>query len=115
MYSTVVLILHDQRHFEEVVAAWHDAGAPAVTIVDAKGTRDPRERARREELPLLPSIRDLLQSDDAPRRMVLALVRDEAVDALVAATERVLGDLSKEGNGLLFVLPVSRVVGLRER
>lgn len=114
MYSTAVLILHDQRHFEELVAAWHDAGVPAVTIVDAKGTRDPRESARREELPLLPSIRDLLQSDDAPRRMVVALVRDEAVAALVAATERVLGDLSEEGNGLLFVLPVSRVVGLRE-
>lgn len=114
MYSNVVLILHDQRRFEEVIAAWHDAGAPAVTIIDAMGTRDPREQARRDDLPMLPSIRDLLRSEDAPRRMVFALVRNEAVDVLVAATEQVLGDLSKEGNGLLFVLPVSRVVGLRQ-
>jgi nitrogen regulatory protein PII len=113
MSSLVVLILHDLRRFEEVLAAWHDAGAASTTILDALGTRDPREQARREDLPLLPSIRDLLHADDAPRRMIFSIVRDELVDPLVRATERVLGDLAEEGNGLLFVLPVARTVGVR--
>jgi nitrogen regulatory protein PII len=113
MPSAAVLILHDLSRFDEVVAAWHEAGAPAVTIVDAMGTRDPREQAQRDDLPLMPSIRDLLQSGDAPRRVVVALVEDAAVDALVDATEQVLGDLREDGNGLLFIVPVSRAVGLR--
>ena len=113
MSSVVVLILHDLRRFEEVLAAWHDAGAAATTILEALGTRDPREQARREDLPLLPSIRDLLHADDAPRRIIFSVVPEETVEPLVQATEGVLGDLAEEGNGILFVLPVARTVGIR--
>jgi len=114
MPSLVILILHDTSRFEELLAAWHDAGASAVTIFDGAGTRDVRERLQREELPLLPSIRDLLSGDDAPRKMVLSIVPDEAVDPLIKTTEDTVGDLMRPGNGILFALPVARVVGLRE-
>lgn len=113
MSSVVILVLHNLSRFEEVLAAWHDAGAPAVTIYDCVGTRDVREQARRDDLPLLPTIRDLLQSDDAPRKTILAVVPDEAVDAIVRATEKTVGDLRQPGNGILFVLPTTRVVGMR--
>jgi len=115
MPSLVVLILHDTSHFEELLAAWHDAGAPAVTILDCAGTRDLREKLQREELPILPRIRDLLAGDDAPRKMVLSVVPDEAVDPLIKATEDAVGDLMRPGNGILFVMPVARVVGLRPK
>ena len=38
---------------------------------------------------------------------------EEMVDKVIAATESVLGDLEQEQNGVLFVLPVSRVRGLK--
>ena len=113
MPSLVVLVLHDLSHLEEALAAWHDAGATSVTTFDALGTRTVHEQARREDLPILPSIRDLLQSDDAPRRVVFTVVADELVDALIAAAERVLGELSEAGNGIVLVLPVARAAGLR--
>jgi len=112
MPSLVVLVLHDLSHFEETLAAWHDAGATAVTIVDALGTRTTREQARREDLPILPSIRDLLQSDDAPRRVVFTAVPDQLLDKLIEATEHVVGDLREEGNGVVMVLPIARAKGL---
>lgn len=112
MPSLAVLVLYNLSHVEEVLAAWHDAGAAEVTIMDGLGTRLPSEQARRDDLPLLPSIRDLLQADDAPRRIIFAAVPEAAVDALVLATERVLGDLRGRGNGILLVLPISRAVGL---
>ena len=114
MHSMVVLVLHNLTRFEEVLSAWHEAGASAVTILESVGTRGPREQARREDLPLLPSIRDLLQSDDAPRKTVFSIVRDELVERLIQTTTDIVGDLQQPGNGILFVIPVTRVEGLRE-
>lgn len=111
MPSMVVLVAHDQGDVDEVITRWHEAGAPAVTIIDSMGTRRPEE-ALRGELPLLPSIRDLLQSDDAPRKTVFAVVPDELVDALVQATGEAIGGRPDSGAGFLFVLPVARVVRL---
>lgn len=37
---------------------------------------------------------------------------EEMVDRLVKITQEILGDLDKPNTGVLFVLPVSRVVGL---
>jgi len=113
MPSLMVLVLYNLSHFEEVLAAWHDAGAIELTVMDGLGTRLPSEQARRDDLPILPSIRDLLQSDDAPRRIIFAVVPDELVDPIAAVTERVLGDLRERGTGVLVVVPVSRVVGFR--
>jgi hypothetical protein len=108
-----MLFLYTLQHFEQLLAAWHDAGAVEVTIIDGVGTRRPSEQAGRNDLPLLPSIRDLLQADDAPRRVILTVVEEDRIDPLIAATERVLGDLREQGNGILVVLPVSRIVGYR--
>jgi hypothetical protein len=109
----MVLVLYNLSHSEEVLAAWHDTGAVELTTMEGLGTRLPSEQARRDDLPMLPSIRDLLQSDDAPRRIIFAVVPDELVDPIAAVTEQVLGDLRERGNGVLVVLPVSRVVGFR--
>ena len=113
MSSMVMLVLHDLSHFNPVMAAWRDAGAPAITILDSVGTRELEEQVARDDLPLMPSVRDLLQSDDAPRKTIFTIVEDAVVDPLIEATEKVMGNLSEAQKGILIVLPVTRVVGYR--
>ena len=113
MPSLVVLVMHDTNLLDEVLSAWREAGAPAVTILDSVGTRELDEQARRDDLPLMPSIRDLLQSDDAPRKTIFSVVEDDRVEPLAAATQEVLGDLSEAHKGILFALPLSHVWGQR--
>jgi hypothetical protein len=115
MSKMLVLILHSLTHFDGVVSRWHEDGVPALTVIDCVGTRGITEQGSRDDLPLLPRIRDLLQSDDAPRKIVMSIVPDDLVDRLVDGTQEVLGDLSVPGNGILAVLPVERIVGMRER
>ncbi len=112
MPSMVVLVLHDLTHFSDVLSAWHDAGIPAVTILEGLGTRERKELPLRE-LPLMPSVRDVLQAEDMPRTTIISVVPDDVADRLAEATERVLGDLSEPGKGIFFVVPVTRVLGLR--
>ncbi len=112
MSSMVVLVMHDLSHFTDVLSAWRGAGAPAVTILEGLGSREPKEQARRE-LPMMPSVRDVLQAEEMPRTTIFSVVPDEVVELLTQATVEVLGDLSEPGKGILFVLPVAQVLGLR--
>lgn len=113
MPSMIFLVLHDMSQFSEILAVWHDAGAPAITVLEGLGTRNLKEQGYRDDLPMMPTVRDLLQADDVPRTTIFSVVPDEIVDLIVERTEELMGDLSEPGKGILFVLPVSRVSGLR--
>ncbi len=113
MPSMVLLVLHDLKDFNAVMTAWREAGAPAITILDSVGSRELEEQAKRDDLPLMPTVRDLLQSDDALRKSIFTIIEDAMVDPIVEVTERVMGDLAQAQKGILVVLPVTRVVGYR--
>ena len=73
-----------------------------------------KKTAIRDDLPLMPSLSRLLQNQEERHRTIFTVVEgDEMVDQVIAATEAVIGDMENPHNGVLFVLPVSRVVGLR--
>ena len=57
-----------------------------------------------------------MANEELYHRTLFTVAPDEAtVDRIVAATEAVLGDLSLPNSGFLFVVPVSRAVGLRKQ
>jgi len=52
---------------------------------------------------------------DPHNRTVFSVVGDaETLDRVIAASERIVGDFGRPGTELLFVVPVSRVLGLRQ-
>jgi len=99
----------------DILQAWEGAGATGTTILESIGLGRLRTLIR-EDVPLMPSLRALFSSEEIHHRTLFAVVPDEeTVDRLVAATEAVLGDLDLPNSGFLFVVPVSRAVGLRKR
>ena len=113
MYNLVLIVLHEVSELNHVMSAWREAGAPAITILDSVGTRELDEHARTDDLPLMPTIKDLLQADDAPRKTMFAVVEDDIVEPIIKATEEILGDLGKAHKGILIVLPIAKVIGYR--
>jgi nitrogen regulatory protein P-II 1 len=111
----VVFVLDNLEQCSVVLEAWEEAGAPGVTILESTGLRRLRG-AMRDDLPLVPSLRDLLASQELRHRTLFTIVADEAVvERIIAATEQVVGDFSLHHTGLLFVVPVTRVLGLEKQ
>jgi nitrogen regulatory protein PII len=70
----------------------------------------------RDDIPLLPSERDALVSQELRHRTLFSVIEDGAsVERVIAATERVVGDFSRHHTGLLFVVPVDQVLRLEKR
>ncbi len=113
MHSAVVLVLHDLGLLDDIIKAWREAGAPAITILDSVGTREIEEHGRLDDLPLMPSIKDLIQADDAPRKTMFAICENDNVDSIIQATEATLGDLTEKDKGILMVIELAKVVGYR--
>jgi hypothetical protein len=112
-YHMILLVVDDLSHCPAIFDAWEAAGAPGITILESTGLGRVRQASLRDDLPLMPSILSLLQSREERHRTIFTVVEGEAlVDRLVEVTQSILGDLEEADNGVLFVLPVSRVVGL---
>jgi hypothetical protein len=114
MAELVVFVLHDPSKLEEVLATWLTLGVPGVTTLDSAGLRQQMgKRPLRDDLPLFPTLGDLLQSAEEQQRTLLAVVPDGFdVDGLVAATEQITGVLDAPNTGILFTVPVGRAWGL---
>lgn len=114
MYHMILLIVNQVEQVSDVLDAWESARVPGITILDSTGLGEIRKAGLRDDIPLMPSLSDFLRSEEYNHRTLFTVVQgEEKVDELIALTEEVLGDLEEPDNGVLFVLPVSRVAGLR--
>jgi nitrogen regulatory protein P-II 1 len=112
MSHLLIFVLNNLEQYPVILDAWEEAGAPGITILESTGVGHIRS-AVRDDLPLMPSLRDLLASQEMHHRTLFTVIKDEkTLDKVIEATERVIGDFTRHHTGLLFVVPVSRVLGL---
>ncbi len=112
MYSMVMLILDDVDQCKDVLDAWEAVGIVGVTILESSGLGRVRQAGMRDDLPLMPSLSELFKRTETRHRTLFTVAKDQArIDALVEATQSVVGDLERPNTGFLFVLPVSQVYG----
>ena len=113
MYYMVLLIVYDIEQCPDVLDAWDALNVPGITILESTGMGTIREEGIRDDLPLMPSLSDLFRLKERRHRTIFTVVEgEEMVDRIVDKTEEILGSLEEPRNGVIFVLPVSRVEGL---
>ena len=115
MPELITMVLNDPGKTEDVLQAWLDQGVTGTTVLDSRGLlQEMCRRGARDDLPLFPSLSTLMHCREEPHRTMFAIVPDGFdVEALVAATETVTGPLSTPGTGILWVVPIARVWGLK--
>lgn len=115
MAQLLILVVHDPGKVDEVLQVWLEAGASGMTIFDSSGwAQQIQTSGMRDDLPLFPSVRSVLMGDERTNRTLMSVVSDEFdIERLIEKTEDVLGGLDDHDTGILMVLPVTRVRGLR--
>ena len=112
----VLMVLNNPDRLEELLIAWEENGVQGATVLFSTGLGRIRQMdAWRDDMPLMPSLRDFYELPENMNRTIFTVVDHEAqVDALVAATQEVVGELDEQGTGLLLVLPVARAYGVNK-
>ena len=114
MPNLIVAIVTEMRICHDVIRVWEEAGVPGATILDSIGMRHLQQRAKRDDLPLIPSLRSMLEQDEYNHRTIFSVVPDGFdIEDLVRRTEALVGDFDAPHTGLLFVVPVTMIRGLQ--
>jgi len=112
----IVLVLDDPDQTKNILDAWDAVGVTGATILESTGMARLRGVGIRDDLPLMPSLGSLLRSREDRHRTLFTIVQGQLqVDAAVEATEATIGNLGQDNTGVLFVLPVLQVYGLRKQ
>ncbi len=114
MPNLIVAIVTEMQICHDVIRVWEEAGVPGATILDSIGMRHlQQQRAKRDDLPLMPSLRNILGQDEYNHRTIFSVVPDEFdIEDLIRRTEALVGNFDAPHTGLLFVVPVSTIRGL---
>jgi len=115
MAFLIMYVLDSVAQMGEVLDAWEKTGVTGITIFDTTGIGRLRQAGFRDDLPLMPSLGDLLNQPDVNHKTLMTILEDEAaVDRVIEATRAIVGDFSEHHSGVLCVLPVLRVYGIQK-
>jgi nitrogen regulatory protein P-II 1 len=116
MSFLVVLIVDNPDDCPRILDEWENAGVTGVTIYDSSGLGRLRRGSLRDDLPLMPSLSEILQGEEVRHRTLLSVVKDQQmVDNMVDIVQRVIGNLDQPNTGFLFVVPVLQAYGLNRK
>lgn len=115
MPHLLMMILEDVQKLKPLLDAWEKAGVPGVTILESLGKGRLQGWLARDDLRFIPPLRNLLQAEALNQRTLLAVLEDdETLERAVQVASQVIGDFAAPNTGLLFVVPVSRALGLKK-
>lgn len=106
------LVLNKKEQVKPVLRALMDSGVSGATIMQSTGMG----RTLAEEIPVFGGLRQALNGDTVGNSTIFSVIEDGRV--LETAIERIteiVGDLEKPGTGILFTVPVDRVIGSRRK
>ncbi len=110
----ITLFLYNPDLLEELLKEWDKEGADGATVLFSTGMeRILQKQGLRDDIPLIPSLNDFYEAPEAISRTIFTVIKEEAmIEKLLAATERVTGDLNAPGTGVLLVTPVLKAYGI---
>jgi nitrogen regulatory protein PII len=113
----ILFVLNDPDRLEDLLIAWEESGVEGATVLFSTGLGRIRGLDTwRDDMPLIPSLRDFYELPENMNRTIFTIVKEEAqVDAVVAATKKVVGELDEQDTGLLLILPVVRAYGAKPK
>ncbi len=117
MNQMIWFVLHEASFLSEVLAAWKEIGVLGVTILPSTGLRRlENSDILRDDIPLIPSIEDLVSDEETLNRTLFTIVDDDLlVEKIVEVTQKIVGNLEDPNTGILCVIPLGKVYGLNRK
>jgi nitrogen regulatory protein PII len=104
----LVAVINHVEQIDDILAGFVELGITGATIVNSEGMG----HVLSHDVPIFAGLRSLTARSRPSNQTLFSVVEDDKVDAAIALIQEVCGSLESPGAGIVFALPVSRVVGL---
>ena len=104
----LVAVVNHAELVDDILAGFVELGITGATIVNSEGMG----HVLSHDVPIFAGVRALAARSRPSNQTVFSVIDDEKLDDAIALIQEVCGDLAQPGAGIVFAVPVSRVVGL---
>ncbi len=109
----LVLVINDPYFCTDLLEAWRLAGVPGATILESRGLGRALKGAR-DDIPLMPSLDDLVSKDELRHRTIFSVVWDQdTIERVKEVTQQIIGRFEDDNTGFFFVVDVLEAHGMR--
>ena len=107
MQLLIAVINHEEK-VDDVLAGFVELGITGATIISSEGMG----RLLSHDVPIFAGLRSLTLRSRPTNQTLFSVIEDGKMDSAIALIEEVCGSLSEPGAGIVFTVPITRVVGL---
>ena len=104
----LIAVINHVEQLDDILAGFVELGITGATIVNTEGMG----HVLSHEVPIFAGLRSLTARSRPSNQTVFSVIEDDKVDAAIALIQEVCGSLDLPGAGIVFTIPVARVVGL---
>lgn len=104
-----ILVLNKEEYLEPILEGFIEIDITGATIVDSIGMG----HILSSEVPIFAGLRFMFSGSRPYNKTIMSVIKNEKVKPLKKLIKKILGTLDQKGNGILFFIELSEVVGLK--
>lgn len=108
----LIIVLNKTEKLEDLMVEFNNCGIRGATIIDSMGMIKVLADEHSDDIPLFGSLKMMLNENRPFNKTIFTVLCEEKVPIAMDCVRRVIGDLSKNGVGIMFTIPVNKTEGI---
>lgn len=105
----LIAVINQEEKMDDILAGFLELGITGATVIRSEGMG----RMLAQDIPIFAGLQSLLSRARPQNATIFSVIRENAkVDGAITLLQEICGDLNDPATGIVFTLPVNRVVGL---
>ncbi len=104
----LVAVLNAPEKLDAILVGFVELGVRGATVINSEGMG----RVLSHDIPIFAGLQTLIDRSRPDNRTIFSVVSDDLIDPMISLLQELCGDLENPATGIVFTLPLDRVVGL---
>lgn len=105
----LIAVINEEEKLDEILSGLIELGVTGATIINSEGMG----RVLSHDIPIFAGLEALASRSRPRNQTIFSVIRDDRkVDQVIALLQEICGNFDAPATGIVFTVPVGRVVGL---
>ena len=104
----LVAVVNEPEKLDEILSGFVELGVRGATVINSEGMG----RVLSHDIPIFAGLKTLIDRSRPQNRTIFTVLDDDLVEEVIVLFQEICGKLADPATGILFTLPLDRVVGL---